>query len=305
MAADSNMGSHRANMPSSFHHPRMVSFRSRATDSLTGVIPGEVCSFSGNSIMVPSAGSAGMTNHMDTVTQSRYPAGSVPREPKPRFTHVSGSPAYWSSEELDILNIGFLKYANEPNIRKYAKIAAMLPQKTIRDVALRCQWMINKENGKRRKMEEYCAAKKMKEMKDQMVGSPSTANICLAPISFIMNHKNIHDQLPSEEMRLLLDENGRFLKDIARNLEGGMIEENINLFHYIRNNISTIENRVDVMSATMNQLPGLMTQMPLWTVSVNDDLLSSLIPLNGNNLCATPGSNQLQLDVTCFRPNIG
>ncbi|RRT75623.1 hypothetical protein B296_00013049 [Ensete ventricosum] len=36
------------------------------------------------------------------------------------------------------------------------------------------------------------------------------------------------------------------------------------------------------MSATMNQLPGSMTQMPLWTVSVNDDLLSSLIPLNGN-----------------------
>ncbi|XP_009391064.2 uncharacterized protein LOC103977307 isoform X1 [Musa acuminata AAA Group] len=297
MAADSNMGSHQANTPSSFHHPRMVSFRSGATDSLMGVIPG-------NSIMVPSAASC-MTNHMDTVTQSRYPAGSVLREPKPRFTHVSGSPAYWSSEEVDMLSIGLLKYANEPNIRKYAKIAAMLPQKTIRDVALRCQWMINKENGKRRKMEEYYAAKKMKEMKDQMVGSPSTANICMAPISFIMNHKNIHDQLPSEEMRCLLDENGRFLKDIARNLEGGMIEENINLFHYIRNNISTIENRVDVMSATMNQLPGSMTQMPLWTVSVNDDLLSSLIPLNGNNLCATPGSNQLRLDMTCFRRNIG
>lgn len=109
MAADSNMGSHQANMPSSFHHPRMVSFRSGATDSLTGVIPGEVCSFIGNSIMVPSAGS-GMTNHMDTVTQSRYPAGSVLREPKPRFTHVSGSPAYWSSEEVDILTIGLLKY---------------------------------------------------------------------------------------------------------------------------------------------------------------------------------------------------
>jgi hypothetical protein len=33
------------------------------------------------------------------------------------------------------------RYANEPGIMKYIKIAAMLPDKTVRDVAMRCQWM--------------------------------------------------------------------------------------------------------------------------------------------------------------------
>lgn len=32
------------------------------------------------------------------------------------------------------------RYAHEPTIMKYIKIAAMLPTKTIRDVALRCWW---------------------------------------------------------------------------------------------------------------------------------------------------------------------
>lgn len=33
------------------------------------------------------------------------------------------------------------RYANEPGIMKYIKIAATLPDKTVRDVAMRCQWM--------------------------------------------------------------------------------------------------------------------------------------------------------------------
>ena len=32
------------------------------------------------------------------------------------------------------------RYAREPNVMRYIKIAAMLPNRTIRDVALRCWW---------------------------------------------------------------------------------------------------------------------------------------------------------------------
>jgi len=32
-------------------------------------------------------------------------------------------------------------YANEPSIMKYIKIAAALPDKTVRDVAMRCRWL--------------------------------------------------------------------------------------------------------------------------------------------------------------------
>lgn len=34
------------------------------------------------------------------------------------------------------------RYANEPSIMKYIKIAALLRDKTVRDVALRCRWMM-------------------------------------------------------------------------------------------------------------------------------------------------------------------
>lgn len=35
----------------------------------------------------------------------------------------------------------FFRFANDPVITKYAKIAARLINKTVRDVAMRCQWM--------------------------------------------------------------------------------------------------------------------------------------------------------------------
>jgi hypothetical protein len=34
-----------------------------------------------------------------------------------------------------------LRYVNEQGIMKYIKIAASLPNKTVRDVAMRCQWV--------------------------------------------------------------------------------------------------------------------------------------------------------------------
>ncbi|RRT59525.1 hypothetical protein BHE74_00023843, partial [Ensete ventricosum] len=62
-------------------------------------------------------------------------------------------------------------YANEPNIMKYIKIAARLPDKTVRDVAMRCQLMTKKEIGKRRKLEDYHADKKVKDSKVYAPGS--------------------------------------------------------------------------------------------------------------------------------------
>ena len=35
----------------------------------------------------------------------------------------------------------FYRYASEPTIVRYAKIAMKMKDKTVRDVALRCRWM--------------------------------------------------------------------------------------------------------------------------------------------------------------------
>ncbi|WP_411026276.1 hypothetical protein, partial [Salmonella sp. s58078] len=84
---------------------------------------------------------------------------------------------------------GLKKYEDEPSIMKYVKIAAMLRDKTVRDVALRCRWMTRK----RRKQEDYSFLKKVKD-KDKLVESSLKTNISLpspfnlAPYSSFMNH---------------------------------------------------------------------------------------------------------------------
>lgn len=300
MEANPNNGSHQENLNSPFSHPRMVSFQSSAIDSSTGMAPGDVPTLAGNSIMasILMPASFGMPNHIDAATQAQYSTGSVFYEMMPRFRHVSGSPAYWSPDEVETLNRGLINFASEESIQKYTKIAAMLPRKTIRDVALRCQWMINKENGKRRKTEEYYAAKKMKDEKEKLMGFPS-ANAPMAPNLLTMHHMSIHDRLPSEEMKSLLEKNEKCLRQIARNLEGGMMQDNISLFHYMRNNIATVENRITILSRGMNQHPGSLRRVPPIPITVNDELLSSLIPLDQHVNINAPGSS---LDPTCFRP---
>ncbi|KAJ4867020.1 hypothetical protein Rs2_51446 [Raphanus sativus] len=47
----------------------------------------------------------------------------------------------WSVEEQYVLENGLAKLKDEPKFSKYVKIAAALPDKTVRDVALRCRWM--------------------------------------------------------------------------------------------------------------------------------------------------------------------
>ncbi|KAJ8470465.1 hypothetical protein OPV22_024808 [Ensete ventricosum] len=233
-----------------------------------------------------SAGSTIRTSAWNFEKAAWCPTGTV-REPMPRFTHVTGLPAYWSPDELRLLNIGLVKYAGKPIVSKYAEIASMLPQKTIRDVALRCQWMI-----------------------DMMVGSSSTATNHIAPNSLPMHQMNIYNRFQSvgptldAEMNRLIDENNRCLRAIARNLEGGMLQENISLFLHVRNNFTMIETRIYAMSVTANRLPMSMIQMPSLRASVNDQLLSSIIPLNRNVTYTAPRSSHLQLDPTCFGPTI-
>ncbi|KAG8067760.1 hypothetical protein GUJ93_ZPchr0005g14248 [Zizania palustris] len=58
----------------------------------------------------------------------------------------------------------FVGYAADAVVVRYAKIAMTLPDKTVRDVALRCRWMAKKESSKKRKEE---LSKKSKEKKEK------------------------------------------------------------------------------------------------------------------------------------------
>jgi hypothetical protein len=56
--------------------------------------------------------------------------------------HDVGLSLVWSPAEQSSLEEGLLKYADQKNnLVKYIKLAALLPEKTVRDVALRCVWI--------------------------------------------------------------------------------------------------------------------------------------------------------------------
>jgi hypothetical protein len=64
--------------------------------------------------------------------------------------------------------IVLFRYAGQANnLVKYIKLAALLPEKTVRDVALRCIWITKKEDGERRKVEEQNSSKKTKDKKEK------------------------------------------------------------------------------------------------------------------------------------------
>ncbi|CAL5354393.1 unnamed protein product [Camellia sinensis] len=97
-------------------------------------------------------------------------------------------------------------YAAEPSIMKYIKIAAMLNDKDVRAVALRCRWMTRKK----RKCDDPNLGKKVKDRKDKLVASSSKINISsasllnMAPYSLIPNHldhnEHMHFEVGMREM---------------------------------------------------------------------------------------------------------
>nr|KJB78215.1 hypothetical protein B456_012G184000 [Gossypium raimondii] len=195
------------------------------------------------------------------------------------FQHDMGFATEWSTEEQYILKDGLEKYKEEPNIMKYIKIAAVLPDKTVRDVALRCRWM----QRKRRKPEELNAGKKVTNRKDKQVESTLTMNMPtalpqnMAASPFMMHHLDQIKRKPSEgisgtTIMHLLKQNAQVLSQIASNLSLYKLQDNIDLFCHARNNITAVLK-------DMADMPGLMSRMLPLPVSVNEeDLENSILP---------------------------
>ncbi|KAF8647459.1 hypothetical protein HU200_065371 [Digitaria exilis] len=202
----------------------------------------------------------------------------------PKYKFVTCSPADWTAHELATLEEGLLRYAREPNITKYIKIAAMLPTKTIRDVALRCCWTPGKESSSRNP-DGYYAGKNMSYSKSKMAASTSVANIPMPPpitaflLSLSLHHPSQSSLVPMEVPVLdsatqhLLEENNQLLTQIASNIETFKTEENMDLFLLTNNNIRAILER-------MMETHSIMGRMPSLPVHVNEEHLTSLVHLH-------------------------
>ncbi|KAF8094247.1 hypothetical protein N665_0367s0030 [Sinapis alba] len=194
--------------------------------------------------------------------------------------HNPGISVDWTHEEQSLLEDLLAKYASEPTIVRYAKIAMKMKDKTVRDVALRCRWMTKKENGKRRK--EDHSSRKSKDKKEKTTDSSGKSS----------SHMNVHPTGPSYTPPMmphidtddgisykaiggvsgdLLEQNAQMFNQVSSNFSAFQIHENVNILCKARDNILSILN-------DLNDLPEVMKQMPPLPVKVNEELANSILP---------------------------
>ncbi|PKA66711.1 hypothetical protein AXF42_Ash003366 [Apostasia shenzhenica] len=193
--------------------------------------------------------------------------------------HDPGIATEWTAEEQATLEEMSNKYASDPIVIRYSKIAKHLQAKTVRDVALRCRWMTKKESGKRRKDE--CVARKSKDKKERATDSSSRPSSHLSarpnvpPYSMPMLPMDNDDDISFKEIGgptgQLLEHTAQIFNQISGNFTNFQINDNIGLFCQARDNILKVVNE-------LNDMPGAMNQMPPLPVKLNEELANTILP---------------------------
>ncbi|GAQ80168.1 hypothetical protein KFL_000480090 [Klebsormidium nitens] len=235
----------------------------------TLVAPGPIVPVSG---MIPTPMSNG----------SAGPAGAQ-GPGMPVQMHEPALAVEWTAEEQKLLEEGLTRFPGDKysNIVRCIKIAAMLADKTVRDVAMRCRWMSKKEIGKRRKDEQQQSqTKKSKESKKDKPGDmhrPLAPARPPVPIMAPPPMPPLDDKIPpiGGPTGQLLDENVRMVNQIRQNLANCKIQENNELLVKFRDNITTIING-------MTSMPGILSSMPPLPVKLNTPLADSFLPPSKN-----------------------
>ncbi|KAL0711245.1 hypothetical protein Bca4012_018223 [Brassica carinata] len=225
-----------------------------------------------------------MANHSwlsgDWNHRNAYFSNSMTSPESSEMRYHSGSAMYWSSEEQAILEDGLVRYSSEPSISRYAKIAIELQNtKTIRDVAMRCRWMHNKENKKRRKEDHMVSGRARvdnKEIIDMVVASNSATHM-FASSHLLREENGITCELLKQNEQLLsqISANLTNLNQISTNLTSLRLTENLKLFNKSRDNIRKL-----LTNLSENALEQ-MKHMPPWPEKLRDDqdqLLDSILP---------------------------
>lgn len=284
MEAESNRRFHNEDINSSMSRHAISFQHGGMNNSMSEMVPmGNYFGLSSSSGMMYPGNSSFINSNNHIVSQQGggggNPSGSssLLLDSVPGLKHDTGLAVEWSLDEQYRLEEGLANYANEPSIMKYIKIAAALPDKTVRDVALRCRWLTRK----RRKSEEHSMGKKINYRKDKPVELPSQTNLhsALPPSMGSYSHmsrvmgqsqRTLYDGICGP-MKQLMEQNAQAFNQISANLSTYKLQDNIDLFCHTRHNINTILN-------DMSEMPGIMSQMPPLPVAINEDLARSILP---------------------------
>ncbi|KAL3502218.1 hypothetical protein ACH5RR_036667 [Cinchona calisaya] len=286
MATESNSGFHH-------HRPQAMSFQSGAASAGNyfnrhhhhahlGI---NVAAVAGGSMVysgTPGVIFSSNCSNNSAISQARNSLGlgseSLLLDNVPGLKLDAGFAVEWSVEEQYKLEEGLAKYADEPSIMKYIKIAAILRDKTVRDVALRCRWMMRK----RRKQEDHNLGKKVKDRRERIESCMTNQISSASPMNMVAYSIPLQpcDQSDSTSTgvsalisttRHLLEENRRALGQISANLTTLKLQDNVDLFLRTRSNLTSILD-------DMKNMPGIMSQMPPLPVFINEELARSILP---------------------------
>ncbi|CAL0304292.1 unnamed protein product [Lupinus luteus] len=282
MASESNTMFHCEDIDSALNR-HAIAFHSGLSGAMTmsnlsHIVPmGNYFGLSNNSGMIYSGDSTIINSH-PIISQVGNPSSSSSSfliDSVPGLKHDTGLAVEWSFDEQHKLEEGLVQYADEPSIVRYIKIAASLPDKTVRDVALRCRWMTRK----RRKPEKPNLGKKVNSRKDNPTESASEKNLLSAfPPSMATYSRMSHHMDQSQRIlydgvcgpvKQLIEQNAQAFSQITANISTYKLQDNIDLFCHTRHTINTILN-------DMREMPGIMSQMPPLPVTIDKDLASIL-----------------------------
>ncbi len=186
--------------------------------------------------------------------------------------------AEWTAHEQAALDQAAVKFPAEryQPFERYVRIAATLPRKGVRDVALRLRWL---SQARKRKLSEDGPNKRLRRDRCQSI--------------FATQQKppNAMGQWPQQQLPMpqlddhgaqtvgavgglvaqLLEQNLHILYQYKQNMHQFKVQENTELLVRFRDNILAVLNQ-------MNSMDGVMSQMPQLPVRMNVELANNFLP---------------------------
>ncbi|XP_039133034.1 uncharacterized protein LOC120270088 isoform X2 [Dioscorea cayenensis subsp. rotundata] len=171
--------------------------------------------------------------------------------------HLPQQFTVWTPDEHRIFMEGLQKYCTDPIVDKYAKIAAALPRKTIRDVALRLKWLMARKE-RRKRIRDGCHNSIINNNKKERIIYPSNSHALQMP------------HMPGDDngdiRRTLFDLNKDIFKKVSENSQAS---ENIELLYHALNNLFEI--------LRINVIPDKENKMPPLPVNLNAQLVQFIL----------------------------
>ncbi|KAL4853147.1 hypothetical protein ACK3TF_005841 [Chlorella vulgaris] len=199
----------------------------------------------------------------------------------------------WTEEEQRALEAGVQSHPPDrfDTVQRYVKIAAMLPRKSVRDVALRVRWTINQQLLKKRKPGEPLLPTGVSGAKKATVPGgallpPKAPTLPPMPMMPGMGPLPAAAAAPSDApanslvggpIGDLLEANFVILNEFRANMAEFKVPENTELLVAFRDNVLAIINAMEAMG-------GVMAQMPQLPVRLNVDLANNFLPTRPTSL---------------------